>query len=250
MKRNMKRKLCVVFFFVFSYLSCEKRSLEGKVHPLSTILPKITCRGTKKYCLVMFGSRKCLKSVAFRTFFKESLYSLNSVDKKYVGDDTHQAKIKSYMTPLFVLYKEGHPIDIHVGTFHPKSTMAATFNKKIFEFFLSRNENSEKKRYLWDTKDHRKYYEKMKSLSHRNLTMLNLSGVNLKGKSMTYSILSGVSLKKANLEGVDLSHSIFSNVNLSKASLKNTTVKNNIWLNTICPDGTNSNKHSFSCPKG
>lgn len=61
-------------------------------------------------------------------------------------------------------------------------------------------------------------------------------------------------LKNLNLTGADLRHSTFLNSNLSGTTITIESVnsiqnnlQNIIWINTICPDGTNSNNNGNTC---
>ena len=61
-------------------------------------------------------------------------------------------------------------------------------------------------------------------------------------------------LKNLNLTGADLRHSTFLNSNLSGTTItieSVNSIQNNlqdiIWINTICPDGTNSNNNGNTC---
>lgn len=67
-----------------------------------------------------------------------------------------------------------------------------------------------------------------------------------------YAYLDGASLAHANLSGLDFDHAYLVDVDLSYANLTGATMTNmqiggDTWLDTICPDGTNSNQYTDGC---
>lgn len=90
-------------------------------------------------------------------------------------------------------------------------------------------------------------------LSGANLMMANLTGVdfsnaNLSGANLFLAILTGADLINTNLSGANLGSANLTganltNADLSGADLANTNLNTVLWLNTVCPDGTNSGDH-------
>ena len=76
------------------------------------------------------------------------------------------------------------------------------------------------------------------NLSNANLAGSNLSGANLNAANLSRASLTAANLSAANLNGANLSGANLTGANLSGANLNGVT-----WLNTTCPDGTNSNSH-------
>jgi hypothetical protein len=103
-----------------------------------------------------------------------------------------------------------------------------------------------------------------KDLNHANLILANLQGSDLSESNLTGSNLSGASLSEANLQGANLSETIALNAqvgqdptqaqgtDMSRAHLQNTNLQSAFlvganlgevaWANTLCPDGTNSDR--------
>ncbi|HEY5248969.1 MAG TPA: pentapeptide repeat-containing protein [Dermatophilaceae bacterium] len=90
-------------------------------------------------------------------------------------------------------------------------------------------------------------------LSSANLTMANLSGANLTMANLSGANLYGifahdVTLAQANLTNADLTHANLSGANLTGATGMGTATLTAVtWLNTTCPDGTNSDSHGNTC---
>ncbi len=90
------------------------------------------------------------------------------------------------------------------------------------------------------------------NLSGANLSGQNLSGTNLKTANLSGANLSGANLSGANLKGANLSNANLTNANLSAANLmganlSGATLNGVTWLNTVCPDGTNSSNDGGTC---
>jgi hypothetical protein len=64
----------------------------------------------------------------------------------------------------------------------------------------------------------------------------------LRGAVLTKVDLSGASLREANLEGMTIRSSDLRGTNLEGANVKNT-----VWIDTVCPDGTNSDNAGKTC---
>ena len=58
---------------------------------------------------------------------------------------------------------------------------------------------------------------------------------------------SSIILKNADMEDGELSAVSLSAANLEGLRLKNARVSQNIWLNTTCPDGSNSDDNGGTC---
>jgi probable HAF family extracellular repeat protein len=85
----------------------------------------------------------------------------------------------------------------------------------------------------------------------------NLKGVALAGAYLAGADLRGANLKGANFARANLSAANFTDTNLKDVNFSNATlvgaqitganVHDVIWLNTICPDGTNSDANGGTC---
>jgi uncharacterized protein YjbI with pentapeptide repeats len=64
----------------------------------------------------------------------------------------------------------------------------------------------------------------------------------LDGANLAFADLKGLDFDGAHLTNVD-----FSDANLTGASMNGVTIGHDIWLNTTCPDGTNSNLYTDGC---
>jgi hypothetical protein len=85
------------------------------------------------------------------------------------------------------------------------------------------------------------------NLSNANLSGANLSGANLSGANLSGANLSGANLKGANLSNADLTNANLTGANMAGAVLSGATLNGVTWLNTLCPDGTNSNNDGGTC---
>ena len=59
---------------------------------------------------------------------------------------------------------------------------------------------------------------------------------------MTGTVLAGSNFQRANFTNANLT-----GANLKGANFKDATMTGMTWLNTICPDGTNSNNDNNTC---
>jgi hypothetical protein len=75
-----------------------------------------------------------------------------------------------------------------------------------------------------------------------NLTGANLQGANLQGTDLHDSNLTGANLTAANLQGANMWNADLTSANLTGANLEGVR-----WLDTTCPDGTNSDDHDDTC---
>ena len=79
-------------------------------------------------------------------------------------------------------------------------------------------------------------------LMNAGLTYADLSGANLRSADLSGSFLRGANLSYANLSYADLY-----GADLNGAILTGANLTNILWGNTICPDGTNSDDHGYTC---
>jgi len=96
-----------------------------------------------------------------------------------------------------------------------------------------------------------------KNLTSANLSHANLSNANLSGAALTYADLSYANLSSAALEstnlvgadlvGADLAGAFLGFANLSGAALYGADLMGVTWINTTCPDGTNSDSDGGTC---
>jgi uncharacterized protein YjbI with pentapeptide repeats len=80
-------------------------------------------------------------------------------------------------------------------------------------------------------------------LRHDNLVDANLPGANLNRANLSGSDLTGANLAGANLAGANLNRANLTAANLIGANLNRANLTNVCWLDTVCPDGTNSNNN-------
>ncbi|HEY3701603.1 MAG TPA: pentapeptide repeat-containing protein, partial [Acidimicrobiales bacterium] len=85
------------------------------------------------------------------------------------------------------------------------------------------------------------------NLSGANLANANLAGANLTGANLNGANLSGANLAGANLSAANLNAANLSRANLTGAHLSGANLNGVTWLNTTCPDGTNSSNHNNTC---
>ena len=76
---------------------------------------------------------------------------------------------------------------------------------------------------------------------------IDLRGVALHGQNLRGVDLSGAELQNADLHGVNLEGADLANANLTGATLQGANTNKAIWLNTICPDGSNSSSDGGTC---
>ena len=79
------------------------------------------------------------------------------------------------------------------------------------------------------------------------LTSENLAGADLTGTNLSSANLTSTSLADANLTNADLDYARLTNADLQGATVTGATFANTGWLNTTCPDGTNSNAYDDGC---
>jgi hypothetical protein len=84
-------------------------------------------------------------------------------------------------------------------------------------------------------------------LSSVNLKQANLYGANLTNTNLTRANLTAANLAHANLYGANLTHANLTRANLTGAKLSGARLTGSTLSNTVCPDGTSSNKHGGSC---
>ena len=74
-----------------------------------------------------------------------------------------------------------------------------------------------------------------------------MGSVNLSDAHLRSCVLKVVDLTGASLTNVDLTSSDLNKVNLSNADLTNADFSGVVWIDTTCPDGTNSDDHNNTC---
>lgn len=74
------------------------------------------------------------------------------------------------------------------------------------------------------------------------------SGSSEPAKQPTYAAdIENVDLRGANLEGADLEGTLIRNANFEGAQLQGAAVEGSIWVDTTCPDGSDSDTWNSSC---
>ncbi len=82
----------------------------------------------------------------------------------------------------------------------------------------------------------------MDLLGGANLTNADFSGTNLTATNFSYDASAPADLTNTNLTNANLTEANLADVNLTSANLTGVT-----WLNTTCPDSTNSNDNGNTC---
>jgi hypothetical protein len=86
------------------------------------------------------------------------------------------------------------------------------------------------------------------SLTGARILSANLMGATLINAVLTGADVSGSNLRNANFTGADLTGARFSNSNLMGATgLSTATLTNVVWINTVCPNGRNSDRNGGTC---
>ncbi len=67
------------------------------------------------------------------------------------------------------------------------------------------------------------------------------------GKFFAIRTLAEVDLSEADLTGAIFTHSVITHSNFRNAVLKDGKFEDTVWINTICPDGSNSDEHQYTC---
>jgi uncharacterized protein YjbI with pentapeptide repeats len=80
-----------------------------------------------------------------------------------------------------------------------------------------------------------------------NLTSANLTGANLSNGSVGNANLTGARLDNANLNDTSAEGTNLTNASLAGISDTLANFANDTWLNTTCPDGSNSNAYDDGC---
>jgi phospholipase C len=76
---------------------------------------------------------------------------------------------------------------------------------------------------------------------------IDLRGAKLHGLNLRGADLEGAEMTNAELIGVNLQGAFLANANLTGAKLIGVNLNRVIWLNTTCPDGSNSSSHGGTC---
>jgi hypothetical protein len=86
------------------------------------------------------------------------------------------------------------------------------------------------------------------NLAGANLSNGNLQGVSLQAANLANANFTGTNLTGASLQAANLADANFTGANLSGAKVPGANLRGVIWMNTVCPDGTNSNQNvGFTC---
>lgn len=85
------------------------------------------------------------------------------------------------------------------------------------------------------------------SFQNDNFTGANLNKVNFSNSNLTGSNFTNAVITQGNLSNANLTNANFAGANLAGANLSGATITGVFWLNTTCPDGTNSNNNNNTC---
>jgi uncharacterized protein YjbI with pentapeptide repeats len=85
------------------------------------------------------------------------------------------------------------------------------------------------------------------NLTSADLTNASLPSADLVSTNLTSANLTGTTLTSADLTSTNLTDANLTDANLDGAATDNTVTTGVTWLNTTCPDGSNSNDHDSGC---
>ena len=86
------------------------------------------------------------------------------------------------------------------------------------------------------------------SLEGASLASANFMGANLTNAVLTGANLTGSNFRNVNFTGANLTGANFSGSNLMEATgLATATLTNVVWINTVCPNGRNSDRNGGTC---
>ena len=86
------------------------------------------------------------------------------------------------------------------------------------------------------------------SLEGASLASANFMGANLTNAVLTGANLTGGNFRNVNFTGANLTGANFSGSNLMEATgLATATLTNVVWINTVCPNGRNSDRNGGTC---
>ena len=137
-------------------------------------------------------------------------------------------------SPVLYYYKNGYLIDISLKSAH--SFGLANFQQRNHSgsnFITIKELNSNRKKTI---------------LMNAELSYLNLAGVNLINTTLRNKNFEGSDLRNANFTKTKLIDVNFSHANLTGAEFKEIQESTHVfWGTCICPDGTESKNHNYSC---
>jgi hypothetical protein len=142
--------------------------------------------------------------------------------------------------PVLFAVEGGKTVDIVI----------APNNLDVIKNFIERNiyQTKQKPRDL-DNSEFKSFRNTLTRVNYN--TPVNLEGIDLSGVRLNGRSFSGFNLRNANFSNASLERISFSRADLTGARFHNTKIKNIFWGDTICPDGTLSREHDYTCsPEG
>lgn len=140
--------------------------------------------------------------------------------------------------PTVFFIEHGRVLDAHVG--------GSIMEERFIEDFIARNTPGSERAKLEDftsvTRAGQRVRAKSSRVSNVNMSGADLSEMVLLQTAFTGSDLSGVSFDRAQLSGV-----LMSRADLRGATFSGATLRKVFWGACICPDGTRSEDHGYTC---
>jgi hypothetical protein len=193
--------------------------------------------------LVMFANEQCGGAVAFRPTFVAAPSWLPGVRHRVV--DITPAMLESLQVPLplFVLFRDGRPIDIHAGIDQVATAQGTTFGVRTFAALAVRNGLSEGAAWSLATAA----WPVSSSYHHASIKFVAVDALAGAGMDFRRAMISESRLPRANFAGARFEQTIMAHVDLTDATLTDEQAKAIVWVNSTCPDGTSSRRHGDTC---
>lgn len=200
--------------------------------------------------LAMIGTPDCPASADFKPRFFEIQAVPVAVKRVYLDRSKPDAGIwlSRYPTPMFILFRDGKPVDFHVGIVHSANPSATSTNEQIFSALALRNglipSKAEKPEWFLSSNEIK---STTKSYDYKALKFFTQIGGSYSSVTFRYTVISDVRFRKSDFRGVVFEKSIFSHVDLGGSAMTDEQAENIVWLNSICPDGTRSGPNGNTC---
>lgn len=196
---------------------------------------------SKNYLIVVTG-----KSCSASSSMEEALQGLSDLPVEVVTIDLSDVQEMFAMsTPWLWLYKDGRIVDGSRGsTIKPSHNWEKNNQNKVLHL-LSRNGIGgipRPKLITFNSPILSKKGQPLSAVENRDMSDLDLSGFDF-----NTSVLSGTVFDNSNLEKSNLSGTLVVNTSFLGANLQGADLHGSYWENTVCPDGSNSNDHGFTC---
>jgi hypothetical protein len=192
--------------------------------------------------LVMVGAEKCPATAAFLPFFSKTAPAVFPV-RKFLMRTTEMGNLRFLPTPLFVVFINKIPVDIHVGIVGHQNTGAEETNRQIFEALSARNGLSPGKPWSLSNND----FVPRRSYDYQAVKFITSDHRSFIGESFAWTIFTEAVMRGSDFSGATFHNAIMAHVDLSGSKLSDEQARNIIWVNTTCPDGANSSTVKNTC---